>query len=427
MYEENEINIRDLIIVCLKKFKFILLSGLIVALLALGYTVITRNNNNILLENQENQATYIELESYELELTTYNFMIKSQNQLIEDTVNKINYYNDLLNNISYDSLDEYNIYHSHYNIISSGIDLNEIYNILSDDDFLEGISENYSLNDLEVLIQSDININEDESFLSIDVYTGSKTNSDNLVNSINSELELRNYEFEFGQISSNNGYSEYIDNEKSELNDILSGYQEILDKARSELKNIEKQDIPVDPSTQVNDALIKNSIIGLVLGLFISVGYVLIRFFFNDKFLRASDINVYSNLPIFGVFRNKKSKNKLLNYLEADINEFDDDKIYEVISANMNVIDCLEFSLISSSIETVELEKLKKELLKINKDLKIIVLNGDIDDPKNINSLKFTKSVVMVEHRGIAKNKDINKLYDFLKAINRDVLGYIIY
>jgi len=424
MYEEKEISLKDLILVCFKNIKLILIVGIVTGLLGVGYTFLT--DKEVKLPEDENSQYYVDLKSYQLELDTYNFSINNQKRIIENTVNNINYYNNMLENITYDKLDEFNIYNSYFNIMASGNDLYEINNLLVEDSFLEAISDKFSIDDLRVLITNGVVVNEQASFVTVRVYTGSSEDTKNLIDNITSEVIVRGFDFELGQVFSDNGYSEYIYNAKNKLISTLANFQSDLETAKGQLTSLEKTQLPEDPSKESN-GLVLNTVIATILGIFIALGIIFLKFFLNDSLLRASEINFYNQLPIFGVFKRKKSKIKLINYLETDLKEYDEYEVYDVISANLNVLNYENIALVSSSITTLELNNLKDKLTRVNNSLKIKVLDGDMTSAVNINALKNADNLLLVEKRMLSKNRKIQELTDYIKSINKKIIGYIVY
>ena len=228
-------------------------------------------------------------------------------------------------------------------------------------------------------------------------------------------------------------YSAYIDSgwvndieidTESQINDYITQIKTLEDKYKDTGE-------PKEPGYFSILRAIKYCLIGGVAGAFVMCAWYCLKYLLSDSVHTDDDIHDlcgYTNLGTFSV--NETGKNGIdkclikLQYGEA----IDDKLVYERIAESIGLLAKDKKNIVLlGNVDRAKLDKLGEELNKLVKGVKIVASGNINSDNEALSSLKDSDSVILVEERETSKLKDVVKEIEFIRDCDKRILGYIQY
>ena len=177
---------------------------------------------------------------------------------------------------------------------------------------------------------------------------------------------------------------------------------------------------------------IKYMIIGGVIGGVLICGIYCVMYLLSDYIRDDEELHLYfgfANLGTFSVKQNKKKANKFDNYLlKKQYGELSDDYVYERIAENINLLTKKdEKIMVSGTVDEAKLKALFDKLSSSVKSCKFVYGGNLNQDNASLAKLDEADKVILVEERNVSRTKEIVKETDLIKNCNKQVLGYITY
>jgi hypothetical protein len=179
---------------------------------------------------------------------------------------------------------------------------------------------------------------------------------------------------------------------------------------------------------------IKFGIIGMILGIFLSAGFIVFKAILEDKIFSSSEIPSLFGLRVFGDYKSGANNafDKALYKLSYGDALPDKEKFYEVAAANVKTFvtafkdeDIKEISMVGK-IDSEVLKTISKSINDINGDETVKAAGDVISDAEAINAIKDVKYTLIAIDRNTAK-KDLRSLLEKLKGLNKSVAGVLLF
>lgn len=329
------------------------------------------------------------------------------------------------------------------------------------DEILENVKKILGSDADKRYIQELINVsNVEDQFVSLDVYYTdielAKKTADYLYSEIVKILKDLDSSYQVSIVNSFTGYevnrSMYEDRTRYEdsilsaeralttdsdalnnLNKNIEDNMTSIGDAKEELTLLEK-DLEIaknnlsnaNASHSAKKNVIKFAIIGFVLGLVLSCGYVYVRDVFSGKIRSRNNLLSRFHYPLLGVapFGKKLFFDKTIKKLEGD-------PVYEnkdvVAATTANTLAIAEASGSSCCmIGTVDSNDPALTALKESFKGKIDYSGNILSDAKTVKALEKYSSVVLVEKRNVSSGDSLAEEISKLKSLQKEILGIIL-
>lgn len=225
---------------------------------------------------------------------------------------------------------------------------------------------------------------------------------------------------------------------------IMADYQKkkILDLAdtNTKLKDAEKAlkelQEPAKPVTLSKMAIIKQGIkfgvVGWLAGAFLTVCIVCITILFDKKIRTDCDLKKRFGLKLLGNFVKEKKK-KLFSIVDDWLDCFEekeyvpDELVYEMVATNIQNYNINNQKVFITG--TVKEEVLNKFVINLQKRLPNLKLGYGVNMNRNVFTLKEISKydqIVLVEARKQSKLKAVEEEVETILNMNKEVMGYII-
>lgn len=436
--DEREISIFDMMMYLLRRYRTIILVGVICALVVCAGAFV---KTKFMISDND-------YEKYERDMTVYNAdqnllksyndkLVEAKNYLIESPLIDVESYKlptatvslcvegtyaELLSNsTSYDPGDSI---------------INNIVLSINKSDKWQEIADKYGINDKYikelVLIEPDFGSN----IVVVNTYGKDVETAISLLDDVRNLVDeklpsiLESYK---GYRVAERNYGTYTDT--AWANDIEVNTEASINEYITQIKTIEDKykdsGEPKEPGYFSLMRAIKYILIGGVVGVAIMCVWYCLKYLLSDSIHTDDEIHDlcgFTNLGTFSVVESGKNGiDKFLiskQYGEAQ----EDAYVYDRIAQSINLLakDREEVLLIGTA-DKEKLVKLEAELNKLVKNTKVVSGGNLNTDNEALSKLKGTDSVVLVEERNVSKIKEVVKEVEFIRNCDKRILGYIQY
>lgn len=442
---EREIYIKDIIFDILKKWKSILLVGVILGVCICTYgTYKDKKSYDMVKKLVDRNLTDKELEQEEPELYNVlklykqldNYEEYSKNSLIMkvDSSNvthlRMNFYIDSLYKFNYSQVNEKDYSHDIIAYYSTFLQSHEFIDMLINELQLVGDAANY-----QDLVK--VEINENNMMLIVDVICVNanindieKTINDIMINKQSEIQVIGEHEIEF--IDSDvktvidvnvKALQDRIELEISNLNLKIDEQSQLLSQWQKEYVNYCNA-IKDDAEYQLckPGVNIKMLVIGFILGVFLSIVIYVIKGALSVKVQNKNDI-----LNIFGVSNISEIKSKGNGKNKISNNEEQEDYIITLIKKKCNKNNSVEVYFVGSVMGKINTEIFDRIVEKLNKEgIKAKLLGNPCNDKNSLEELNSIGVAILVEKVNVSRYDEIEKEIKLLYDNDVTILGTII-
>lgn len=207
----------------------------------------------------------------------------------------------------------------------------------------------------------------------------------------------------------------------------------LLDNLAKQLGLIDRNDFYESPSlTNVPESvssrpfLVKNMLIGAVIGVFLTAAYYVIVYIFGQKILTQRQFfSLFGNIVNIGVMKPSKKRNwlvRLLDKVTNDDNKLTDDNTCRIIAANYKNLtkDMSKVLITGTACEDVAKKAVKD--LGVNGDLGMNIFEGS----SVLLNASLYDGIVLIEQRGLSKKREVRDEFRLLKNSGTKIIGVII-
>lgn len=452
---EQEIDLRDLMFMVFRKWRLVILTAFLFAVLLGGYKFAKelanqRNEEYIAELREQYQADEIKYEQsqkgYERDIENFTANIAYQEKYKEDSILlKVDPYNkgaasaDIfvkmaevpnLNGVTVTSVD-----------LTDGV-VKAYASAIQQGEFLEEISSKMGI-DLTYLKELiNVTIDYDSNMLNVSVTYTDKEGAGEILNGI-----LDNINTMYPAIQEHLGkHSLAVMNQNVGVitDQVLANYQKqkVVDLAETNkkledtekaLKTLEK---PVKPfalsKLSVAKAGIKYGLLGGLAGAFLVACSVCAVFIMNGRVNSNDDLKSRFGLRQLGCFTETRKKRRLqavdiwLDKLEGR-EIIADELVYDIIAANiLGMLEKNESVLLTGLVEENRLVEIAEKIINKSSQLKLGFGVDMLHNVQTIQKIQGYDKVILVEVRRQSKIRDIEKELEIVQNMKRQVLGYIM-
>lgn len=231
--------------------------------------------------------------------------------------------------------------------------------------------------------------------------------------------------------------SDVIQNLNSNYTQALTNLQSSLSSISSQLEDLEYPKGSFVNTSSVKKAAVKRAIIGLILGLILSVFFVILWFLSKDTITGVDEFSKKTNMNLLGFMPRTISKlpgkhiDVWINYMDEGTTEKDHEKTIQAIAAQIEALIPDSASIAAQKILLLNVhtssaaEKLAEGLKSLNPD-RFIEAGTLLDDPETVKLAKETATVILLETRGKSRYSILAQELNMLNVMNVNVLGTIL-
>lgn len=450
---EQEIDLKDLMFVVLRKWRPILVVAIILAVLAGGYKIgqklsqqsdpeflkdaeesyqkelsmyemnkasTEREIENLMLD-LENQDEYMansvlmNISPYDVSISTADFFVKTDYEIMPNMVyQNINYADSLIK--SYAAA-----------VIKQGLDK------VSD-------AENLDVKYLEELVAVDIDYNND--MFSVKVKHSDPKKAEAIMDSIMSTLKgLR------GKLSSaiathtlsvmNETSSVTVDLAISDIQkskkEYVSTLETSLQTKQDELKEMTEPKKPAVSKLSAVKSGIKYIILGGVLGAFMVVFVVCVAFLMSDKIASAKELKNRFGIKTLGILISGNKK-KVFGFVDGWLDKLEGVDVttpetvrYEVIAANIrNYAKDAKSLLVTGTVDKEALDTVTGKLKDLLPGVQISCGEDMRVTAYTLEQISKHEGVVLVEKKGASSYTGVSQELETIKNVGKETVGYIL-
>ena len=225
---------------------------------------------------------------------------------------------------------------------------------------------------------------------------------------------------------------QFSDNQNNLTNQIVSIYNNYT--ALSDKKVSAESGSGITRSQALKSG-IKYGIIGLVLGIFVAAGFIVFKAIIEDKINNAGEISYLFGLRIFGDYKSGTGNNafsKLLYKMSYGDALSDKEKFYQVAAANVKTFaaafkdEDIKEISMVGRIGSETLKNIVDSVNAINGDETVKAAGDIIVDAEAINAIRDVKNTLIAVDRNTSK-KDLRDQLKKLKGLNKSVAGVLLF
>lgn len=468
--DEMEIDLIQLMLLCVRKWKAIILTAVILGVILGGYKGVrgltSLKSGTESVEIEENDA---ELEQYEAAKAAYTNQMKRINELIEANdsyksesvlmqLDPNNYFSSsamyyistdyqIQPDMSYQDIDYTDdVIKAYILYLKSSECLNYVHSKLTDE---------ISLRYLKELI----NISQNAHIINIEVVGDTSRRVSEILEALNealmlhkTQVESKVYEHEIslidkskaGNVSESeggelagSGDASYVHSKQTDFsnqqNNLITQYANVYDKY-TKLTEPKKK----DAAASLKDVLkscIKFGLIGGFAGAFLAALVICVKAIMVDAVNNAQEVTDNFGLRVFGDYKSKKSGNKLsdalykMSYGDATADKADFLKVLTAnIGAYLSAFKDKEITEISfvGRLKASDMKEIA-EAVNSRKGSEVIKFAGDIlTDAEAINEISDKEYMIIALDRNTPK-ADLRKQLEKLKGLEKTIIGAVLF
>ncbi len=467
--DEREIDLVQLMLLCVRKWKPIIIAAVILAVIMAGYKGMTgvnalRSNT----ESAEDADAEAELEQYKTAKAAYEDQLKRVSKMIDDNnaykessvlmqLDPNNYYSassmyyvstdyQIMPDMTYQDIDYTNdVIQSYILYLQSSECLNYIQSKLTD---------KLSLRYLKELIR----ITQNAHFINIEVVGDTSRRVTEIHEALNEVLEFHKnqvngkvYEHEIKLIDKTKagnssesdtdpnvqGDASYVQSKQMDFsnqqNNLINQYDAVYSKLTKLTEPKEKA--AAEGLKDVLKSCIKFGVLGGFAGAFLAALWIVVQAIMFDAVNNAEEVSRIFGIRVFGDYKEKKASNRFsdmlykMSYGDATVDKAD---FVKVLTAN---IDAYIAAFKDKEIREIALAgRLKTEDMKeivnaVNgsESTEVLKLAGDIlTDAEAIRTINDKKYAIVAIDRNTSKN-DLRKQLEKLQGLEKTVIGAVLF
>ncbi len=442
---QEEIELKDLMYAVFRRWRSVIVVGIIVAILLGAYKGISMikaiNNPNVLSEIEDENKLYIKTqERYEKEI----------NNIKNDIENKENYLKDSL----LMQVDPYNMYVAklNYYIIAEEQDFRIINYYLSyaqGGDLYSRISEKLKKS-IDFRYLSEVLVftaNNDSNMLTVSLVSADSETNSLIIDCVKEGLEERSREIKekVGEhtfkIINETQYQTIDLNLANTINNIeieINTLRTNLDNKQIEYEALKEPRIVNNSYIEAIKSLMKFFIVGIVLGVVLATAYHIFMFLFSDKLHDRKKLSNRYQLKLIGDL-SKPKYGKLFKKLDRWLAKIfgqvvanaSQDDIYQIMAANIVVLSSVDHTrdyLITGSVSEETLESIQKKLINMNKlkEMKFNCSGNIATTALTIEKASHCDGIILVEKLYESRISEIEREIEMVKNIGKVILGVIL-
>lgn len=467
--DEREIDLVQLMLLCVRKWKPIIIAAVILAVIMAGYKGMTgvnalRSNT----ESAEDADAEAELEQYKTAKAAYEDQLKRVSKMIDDNntykessvlmqLDPNNYYSassmyyvstdyQIMPDMTYQDIDYTNdVIQSYILYLQSNECLNYIQSKLTD---------KLSLRYLKELIR----ITQNAHFINLEVVGDTSRRVTEIHEALNEVLEFHKnqvngkvYEHEIKLIDKTKagnssesdtdpnvqGDASYVQSKQMDFsnqqNNLINQYDTVYSKLTKLTEP--KETAAASGLKDVLKSCIKFGVLGGFAGAFLAALWIVVQAIMFDAVNNAEEVSRIFGIMVFGDYKEKKSSNRFsdmlykMSYGDATVDKAD---FVKVLTAN---IDAYIAAFKDKEIREIALAgRLKTEDMKeivnaVNgsESTEVLKLAGDIlTDAEAIRTINDKKYAIVAIDRNTSKN-DLRKQLEKLQGLEKTVIGAVLF
>ncbi len=214
---------------------------------------------------------------------------------------------------------------------------------------------------------------------------------------------------------------------QDDLAKAMENNQKTLQEARVKLDELESKEELTKPGTHI----IKMSVIGLIVGAILLAVFYAFLYVINGRLEDAESITGQYGLPVFGQMirsssiHQNKGLDKLINKWELK-NIIADNTVYDNIATLITKQENVNSILLASTLQTDKLASLEKALTSRLPGKSIDVQGDFLHNNDAVTAAGEAETVIIVEEKGASRNNDINQMINTLIISKAKVIGAVV-
>ncbi|MCR5008683.1 MAG: hypothetical protein K6A76_08925 [Oribacterium sp.] len=227
---------------------------------------------------------------------------------------------------------------------------------------------------------------------------------------------------------------QFSDSQVSLTNQIATFYNSYTALADKKVSTANSSAVGISRSQALKSG-VKFGIIGLVLGIFVAAGFIAFKSIVEDKINNAGEISYLFGLRIFGDYKSGAgiaAPGKLLYKLSYGDALSDKEKFYQVAAANVKTFaaafkdeDIKEISMVGR-IGSETLNTIVDSINAINGDSAVKAAGDIITDADAINAIRDAQYTLIAVDRNTSK-KDLRDQLKKLKGLKKNIAGVLLF
>ncbi|SEA39025.1 hypothetical protein SAMN05216349_11125 [Oribacterium sp. KHPX15] len=473
MRDEDEIDLLQLCFLCLRKWKTILLAGVVLALALGGYKgarELSKVGTEVAVEAEETAEEKVT--QYDATLASYKAQFDrlsetfEKNQVYEQesiimNMNPNNYFSG--SSTYYISTDYKIMPDMTYQDVDYSADIAQAYlSYLTSSECLAYVQSKLTEKISAKYLSELIRVNVTGRVLNVKVVGDTSGRTTEILNAISEaidnykkEVDTKIHEhkldlMEYSEVEntsstdgseSGSGNDNYVADVQKQFSDSQINLTNQISTFYDKYTKLADTKVSTDSSgsgitkSQAVKSGVKFGIIGLILGFFVAAGFIVFKAIIEDKIVNAGEISYLFGLRIFGDYKSGAGSgafDKLLYKLSYGDALPDKEKFYEVAAANVKTFatafkdeDIKDISLIGR-IDSEALQSIVKSINDINGDDTVKLAGDIITDASAINAIRDAKYTLIAVDRTTSK-KDLRTQLEKLKGLKKHVAGVLLF
>lgn len=446
---EQEIDLKDLMFVVLRKWRSIILVAIVFAVLAGGYKI------RQILSQQSDPAFLQKVEeNYQKELSIYEMNREAQEAEVENLMADLENQNKYMENSVLMGLSPYNVAVSSadffvkidYDFISNMPYQNiyyteglvKSYATAVKTDGLKKVAdeENAELKYIEELVTVDVDYDID--MFSVQVRHSDPEKADAIMDSIMDTLKGMRGELSSAIVP----HTLSVMNEMSSVTvdltilDAQEEQKEYVDKLENSLKTEQNELKALSEPTKELPAVtsgLKYVVLGGVLGAFMVVFGVCVAFLMSDKVASAKELKNRFSIKTLGVLE-AGSKKKVFGFVDQWLDKLEGVDVttpenvrYEVIAANIrNYAKDAKSLLVTGTVDKTVLDTVAGKLEELLPEVRISCGEDMRVTAYTLEQISKHEGVILVEKKGVSTYTGVSQEVETIKNVGRETVGYIL-
>lgn len=455
IYEEREINLKELLFVVLNRWRFIALWAILLAILLGGGKLVSELWIKESPVSQKEQEEYQKnLEAYQVAFAGYERDIASLESILEDyqiyvnesVLMRVDPSNRPIANAEYlVKLDESEwmkypqttemdptdiVVHAYITNLKQRVDWDEIAEKTNVDPVylkeLINISQDYNSNTFAIEVTYE-DLNTAEWIL------------DEILMQINEEYDELVYLVGDHTISLMGRNSEYVydsemSNRQKQNFDKITSYENDLQEKKTAINSLKEPEVPTKTSiTHMIKTGIKYSMVGLLAGGFLSVCWFAAVYILNGRVHTEGDLKSQFKLRILGTFSLPEKKGFLcgidrwLERLEGTAERPSEEEVLERCVVNIqNYTEEGSQILFTGTVSEEQLHRLGSKLSEKLTGRNLVISPDMNKSTETLRQLADCQAVILVEQREVSRLNDIREELESVQGLKKPVVGCLV-
>ena len=451
--KENDLDFRNLFFATLRQWRFIIIFSFCMMILLGGLSFLKGRKTlaNETTVSQNNSQYQSQIDAYNLSVSNLN----SQLSTLQDQIKQKQHEKDFRYLYSIDPYNAEQLTH----IYTINIPKNDDGSLKADiSTVLGGIDATIGNADLQSsLLPSRTNQTEDDSLNATIIRSSNNTlkaftvlilaATEDDANTIDAAVDqlltdkLPDMQKQYGDFtlttqdkSSKITSSDVIQNLNDNYTQALTNLQSSLSSISKQLDDLKYPEGSFINASSIKKAAIKRAIIGLILGLVLSVFFVILWFLSKDTITGVDEFSKKTNINLLGFMPRTVSKlpgkhiDAWINRMDEGTTEKDRDKTLHAIAAQIEALIPANASskiLLLNAHTSTAAEDLTEGLKALNPN-RFIEAGTLLDDPETVKLAKETGTVILLETRGKSRYSIFAQELNLLNVMDVHVLGTIL-